>query len=337
MRLDAPAYPRLRRWVAEAPWAILPAKLEAILEVLDLRGQGLRFTAEEIERRLGALTQSEPRTAGAIAILPLSGVIAHRANSLEAASGGTSTERFGQAFRQAMGDPSISAVVLDVDSPGGAAYGVPELASLIHGARGSKPIVAQANAMAASAAYWIASAADELVVTPSGQVGSIGVIAAHTETSGLDERLGVRTTLISAGKYKTVGNAYEPLTEEARELIQAMVDRYYAMFVEAVARHRSVSTKEVLNGFGEGRVVGAKEALALGMADRIGTLDETIRRLASPRGKAAFSPKGEAEALPEPDAAAADDSEDAGDAGLDLRRRRLRLYGAAANQVLRDG
>ena len=94
---------------------------------------------------------------------------------------------------------------------------------------------------------------------------------------------GVKVNLISAGKYKTEGNPFEPLSEEAREQIQKRVDEYYDMFVAAVARNRSVSRSDVRGGFGQGRMVGAKEAVASGMADRVATLDETISRLASGR------------------------------------------------------
>lgn len=139
--------------------------------------------------------------------------------------------------------------------------------------------MAIANHLAASAAYWIGSAADELVVTPSGEVGAIGVFAAHEDISKSLEMEGIAISLISAGKYKTEGNPYEPLSDEARAAIQAEVDGYYDMFVKAVARNRGVKPADVRGGFGEGRVVRAQQAVSLGMADRIATLDETIERL----------------------------------------------------------
>ncbi|MCC7371633.1 MAG: S49 family peptidase, partial [Chloroflexi bacterium] len=138
----------------------------------------------------------------------------------------------------------------------------------------------------ASAAYWIASSADEIVVTPSGEVGSIGVFTAHEDISAALEAEGVTVTLISAGKYKTEGNPFEPLSEEARGAIQARVDDYYSMFVRAVARGRGVKPADVRGGFGQGRVVGADEAVRLGMADRVGTMAQTVERLAGRRGGA---------------------------------------------------
>src|SRR5690606_4285100 len=147
-----------------------------------------------------------------------SGIVGHRMNQVTDISGpgGTSTEQFGSWFDAALRDPAVSAIVIDVDSPGGTVTGVAELAEQIFEARGKKPIYAIANALAASAAYWIASAAEELWVTPSGDVGSIGVYAMHEDISEMEAEMGLKVTLISAGEYKTEGNPHEPLGDEAR-------------------------------------------------------------------------------------------------------------------------
>ena len=149
--------------------------------------------------------------------------------------GGTSTERLGHQIDAAVNDDSIKTIILDIDSPGGSVAGVPEVADKIFKARDKKPVVAVANSMAASAAYWIGSAAQELVVIPSGMVGSIGVISAHTDVSKFEENQGFKTTLITAGKFKAEGNMFEPLGTEALESIQSVVDEYYDSFVSAVA------------------------------------------------------------------------------------------------------
>ena len=188
-------------------------------------------------------------------------------------------------FRAAMADPDIGRVILDVDSPGGQVGGVEELAREIYQARGQKPVTAIANGLAASAAYWIATAADEFVVTPSGQVGSIGVFGMHQDVSAALEKDGVKVTMVSAGKYKTEGNPFEPLTDEARAAMQGMIDEYYSLFVDAVARNRGVDAAAVRGGFGEGRVVTAQAAVRLGMAARVAPFDEVVSgMLARPRG-----------------------------------------------------
>jgi capsid assembly protease len=283
-------YPQVVRAVRETPWAILPSTLAAILDIVALRAHGGKLSDEEIQARIGeGPAHKQASQQGVVAVLPLYGVITPKADLMSEISGGTSVQAFAADFRQLVNDDQVKAIVLDVDSPGGQTDLVSELATEIRAARGSKPIVAVANTMAASAAYWLASQADELIVTPSGHVGSIGVFAAHDDISGLQDQLGVKTTLISAGKDKTLGNQFEPLSEEARQMIQGRVDEAYDMFVSDIAKGRGVSTAQVKGGFGEGRVVSATTAVSEGMADRVGTLEQTIARVANPNGRSRIS------------------------------------------------
>ena len=291
------------------PWAIEPSRMRAYLNTLIVSD----MSQEEIESRTGPLMidfydcEASPlvdlsskadkgdyrtclsnvlessltarKTKRAIAVLPLIGPVTQRSSLFTAFFGGTSTEKWGQVFESLVATPAIGAIVIDADTPGGTVSGVPELADMIFKARGSKPIVAVSNATMASAGYWIGSQADQLVVTPSGEVGSIGVWSMHTDMSGMLEKGGVDVTLISAGKHKTEMNPYGPLDEEAKAYEQGVVDRYHGMFVDAVARGRGVSAAAVRKDFGQGRTVGPKAAKAEGMADRIATLGDTIRRL----------------------------------------------------------
>ena len=233
----------------------------------------------------GRVVQSKRR--GVVEVLGVYGIISQRASQVDDISGpgGTSIERLTQRFRAARDDDGVSAIVFDHDSPGGGVYGVQELADEIRAARGIKPIAAVANSLAASASYWLYAQADpgEATVTPSGEVGSVGVYAAHEDLSKMLEQEGVKVTLVSAGEFKTEGNPFESLGEEARSTIQGRVDDYYSAFVEAVSKGRDVAIDSVRDGFGRGRVVGAKQAVAEGIADRIATLDETARRLARQR------------------------------------------------------
>lgn len=266
--------------IYESVWAILPDKLAAIIAVAQRHAAGEKLPAAEVATIAAAGQRGNPAQRGAVAVLPVYGTIIPRGDALVESSGAMSTTRIAANLRAALADPAVGAIVLDVSSPGGAVQGVEELAGEIYAARGQKPLVAVANHLAASAAYWIATAADEVMVAPSGEVGSIGVFAAHQDFSRALEKDGVTVNLISAGKYKTEANPYTPLTEEARAAIQARVDDYYGAFVKAVARGRGVSVADVRGGFGEGRVVGADEALRLGMADRVGTLEDGIARAA---------------------------------------------------------
>lgn len=283
--VDELKYSRIIRAVRETPWAIIPARLIDIMDVLAFHAKGGSLTADEIRQYIGVNEKrAGPRaeqTTGGVAVLSLRGIISHRIEQTQDISGpgGTSTEGFRDRFRGALNNKDVSGIVVDVDSPGGSVDGVPELAAEIHAARGRKPVLAVANTLAASAAYWIATAADELSVTPSGEVGSVGVFAAHDDLSTAAALSGVKRTYISAGKYKTEGNPFEPLSTEARAAIQKRVDEVYDDFVRQLAIHRGVAQKTVREGFGEGRVVGANEAVTLGMADRVETLEQGIERM----------------------------------------------------------
>lgn len=282
--------------VLQSPWAILPEKLHAIAGVLSFRAAGNRLTEQEITERIGATrTDREPYVVGAqaraagkpassakgIAVLPVYGVIGPKASAFERASsgGGTGIDALTQAFRAALASADIGTIVFDFDSPGGSVFGVAELADEIYAARGQKKIVAQVAPLAASAAYWLACSCSEIVMTQSGQAGSIGVFTAHTDMSAALATEGLKVTLVSAGKFKTEGDPSQPLSDEAKAAIQNRVDQYYSAFVAGVARGRAVTQANVRTGFGEGRVVSAADALAMNMADRIATLDQTIEQL----------------------------------------------------------
>jgi signal peptide peptidase SppA len=274
----------------DTPWAIIPDRLPIIRAVLHRWADGVKLSPDEIKAAVGdapeaaAVRREQPQPKG-IGVIPILGIMAQRTAG-DASSAGTATDSVRRVFASMLANSEIGAIVLDVDSPGGSVFGCQELAADIAAARGQKKVVAVANSLAASAAYWVASAAEEIVVTPSGQVGSIGVISAHEDHSAELEQKGVKVTLITAGKYKGEGHAFAPLSEEAIAARQAHVDTYYNAFVGSVAKNRGVKVSDVKEGFGQGRTVGSAEAKALGMVDRIDTFDATIQRLlASPRAQ----------------------------------------------------
>lgn len=264
------------------PWAITHTKLLEIRGFLLDKANNTHDYAAYMDDKMEPSAKARPAAEkkGAVAVLPIFGIINQRVSNMDVSSGGMfSIDKFSQTFRQAVADPNVKAIVLNIDSPGGGVFGVAELADEIYAARSQKHIVAVANSLAASAAYWIASAADELVVTPGGMVGSIGVYMMHDDLSAAYEAAGIKTTIIQAGKYKTEGNSLEPLTDEARQALQDDVNAYYDMFIENVAKGRGIAAKDVRNGYGEGRVLNAKGAKAAGMVDRIDTLDGVLSRL----------------------------------------------------------
>lgn len=273
------------------PWAILPTTLDLIVEIAEFRAAGGSLSDEEIRERIAAASNG-PRAGGKtargkggndVSVIPIYGVISQRAGLIANSSGGTSVEGITRAFRESLADGDIGSIVFDVDSPGGSVDGIEELAAEIRASRGQKPIAAVANTMAASAAYWIASAADELVVTPSGTVGSIGVVAAHVDDTVAREAAGIKRTLIANPPGKIDGFDGDPISAEGLDDMQSKVDDFYAMFVSAVAKGRGVGVETVRKEYGGGRMLLAKPALAAGMVDRVDTLDNTIARAARGR------------------------------------------------------
>ncbi len=325
MRESGKTYPRILSILLEHPWAITPSALELLVEIVERRIEGREPSAEDKAVAIeAARRQATPiASPGATAVIPIYGVISHRAHTVQdVSSTGTSSELLLRSFRSAIENPAVTSVVFDIDSPGGSVFGIQELADEIAAARGSKPIVAVANSQAGSAAYWIAGSADEIVVTPSGMVGAVGVIAMHQDRSKAAEAEGVKRTIISAGRFKAEGNPYEPLSDEARAELQKSLDLYHDTFVKSLARGRKVSQTAVRETFGEGRMVHAAAAVERGMADRIETLDQTIARL---QGRSARASGARAEEVaPEIEAAPAGDRE------LELARARLDLAGIRA-------
>lgn len=273
-------------------WFIDPAKAEEIIAAVELRLEmGPRAEAAFPDRQSVAMVEDR-HAAGAgqkvVRVLRLQGAIVPRGNMMSDVSGAVSLERFGASFRDAAADPNLGAIVLDIDSPGGNVALVPETVKAIRAARrADRPIVAVANTTCASAAYWIACAADELVATESATVGSIGVYMMHRDVSEAMAKSGVRTTFLSAGPRKVEANPFQPLDDAARAALMAEVRDTYDVFTQDVAKARGVPVSVVRadpedseKHFGGGRSYGAKRALQLGMIDRIETLDQTVSRLA---------------------------------------------------------
>ena len=263
-------------------WALRPELLQGLLNAVP--GQAMHFSAEP--PAAGARRPAAPtvRTApagsgGRIAVLPLHGLLMQRPGLLLSIYGGTSTMVFKEALREVLADPGVDSVLIEIDSPGGSVYGAQELAEEILRGRAVKPIVALADSLCASAAYWIGSSASQFYVTPGGEAGSIGVYSAHTDVSEAMVKKGFKVSLIAAGKYKTEGNAFEPLPTEARAFMQETVDRYYSTFVRQVAKGRGVPVDAVRQGMGKGRCLGAEAAVQRGMADGVQTLNATLRMM----------------------------------------------------------
>jgi capsid assembly protease len=252
---------------------------------------------EDAEEVVAASMVAGPRAqhGPGVAVIPLQGVITPKPSLLAMLfGGGGGLQSFNRQLAAAVASPDVSHIMLNIDSPGGSVDLVPETAAAIRKAGSVKPIVAQVNPMAASAAYWLASQAHEIAITPSGQAGSVGVYKLHQDLSGAHEQRGVVPTLISAGNHKVDGNPFEPLAGEAKARVQQDVNDYYGMFVDDVARGRGVESPGIEgDAFGGGNTDIGKRAVRNGLADKVATFDETLKRLTSGRARVSNAPAAE--------------------------------------------
>lgn len=271
------AIDRILRAVQSEVWAIQPEKLEQIAQILESKFRtGEIARASEIEAAENAQRRSA-RPTGSVMVIPLLGTIARRMSALEASSGGQSLDMFAETFRAAVANDQVDSILLDIHSPGGSVYGVEEAARMIAEGAKQKRVVAIADQLMASAAYYLGAAAGELVVTPSGEVGSIGVYTVHFDYSEQARDLGIKVTIIKAGAKKAEGNPFEALADDARDHTQSIVDAFYNQFVRSVAKGRGVGVDVVRSEtFGQGRTFDSARAVQRGMADRVATMEETI-------------------------------------------------------------
>lgn len=259
------------------PWAIRPACLD------DLVSRHVAAFSNADEKQIEAWGGRSPAptakdimsVSGGVATIRIHGVITKTPMVIGWDEWSVGADIVEEAFRTAMSRSSVDSILLDIDSPGGSVDGTPELAAVISAARGKKPIVAFANGMMASAAYWIGSAADTIVATEAALVGSIGVVMDHYDLSELYSKIGVKKTPITAGKYKRIASDEKPLSDEGRAYLQDMVDGIYSMFVDAVSAHRAVTTEKVL-AMADGKEFIGKQAHSVGLIDSIGSRERAL-------------------------------------------------------------
>lgn len=257
-------------------WAITPEFLQIILKIAN-REMGLEALGALQKERAERVDESyRLQRRGRTAILPVYGPIMKFANVFSMISGATSLQLLMRDFNTAMQTPDIDSIILDIDSPGGEVNGVNEFAQAVYDARGDKKIVAYVGGLGASAAYWIASAAEEIYLDPTAMVGSIGVVASYLDNSERLAKSGVKEIeIVSSSSPKKRPN---PATDEGRAQIQERVDALQEIFVAAVARHRGVPTLTVLKDFGQGDMRIGEDAVARGMADGIISLEGLIEK-----------------------------------------------------------
>ena len=260
------------------PLLIARPKLDVILSVLGSRIGLHPQSLPDLDMALPTPRQSVPSTQTGIAVIPVVGTLVKRAMGIQAASGLMSYDEIDDRLDAALADPQIGGILLDLDSPGGEAGGVFELAQRIRAASAIKPIWAHANDAAYSAAYAIAAACQRLTLSQTGGVGSVGVIALHVDQSVKDAKDGIAYTSIYAGGHKTDFSPHEPLSPQASTVLQTEVDRLYDLFVHQVATMRGLDADAVRAT--EAAVFYGDQAVAAGLADAVLPLDQVLAEFA---------------------------------------------------------
>ena len=263
----------------------MPPDLQALLnnsataQAMTLIATGERLFALDASRLgAGVGKASDVAAPASIALLRLHGTVTPR--------GSSGMEGFRARLASARDNPDVGAAIVDTDSPGGTVAGTAEAGQALAELAAVKPVIAFVDTLAASAAYWIASQASQIWMTPSGEVGSIGVRAMHADISKMLGDMGVNITEVASSDspYKTEMTPFAPLSEEAQAHLQARADAEHANFINTVAAGRKVSPDKVRADFGKGRTVTAEQAVRLGMADRVGSLSDAIASLRTKTG-----------------------------------------------------
>ena len=270
-------FSHLSSLVFNKPLMVTQDYAETIAVVLSDR---LNLDVEGLQIKSDAKDQRVATTNKGVAVIPIVGSMSHRSTGIEAMSGMTSYTTLQKQFEAAFNDPNVGSILMDIDSPGGSVAGAFDFRDYLMSKKGTKPVYALARDAMCSAAYLIGSTADKVYATQTARVGSIGVVAMHTDASGKMEKEGLKPTFISAGKFKTAGNPYEKLEGDKLKYLQDSVDESYDMFINAVADARGIDKKDIRDT--EARVYGGKKAVEIGLADGIRTYESVLAEMSAP-------------------------------------------------------
>lgn len=262
-------------------WAITPDALNQIIAIAQGFGD-----PEAVAARLGRPLNNAHNVdvRDGVAIVPVIGPIFRYANFFTEISGATSIQTLATDLQMAVDDPNVTAIVLEIDSPGGQVAGVSEFAAQIRAANSIKPVTAYISDTGASAAYWIASAAGEIVAADTARIGSIGVVMQAT----IGEKEGTVKFISSQSPLKQI----DPGSDKGKLQYQKTVDALAEVFIGAVATYRNALRETVIANYGLGGMHIAADAIAAGMADRLGSLESVIARLSSTPQTALSSQRG---------------------------------------------
>jgi signal peptide peptidase SppA len=258
-------------------WACEPNTLDEILANYARFSQVLPIQAAAVDAKRGQ--PSLWSRVDDVAVIELRGTMVKYSGFFTWFLGGTSTLQLIEAVHLAAADERVKKIILRVDSPGGETAGVDDLAEAVFAARGSKRVVAVIEDFGASASYYIASQAHQVVVGSASLVGSIGVYAVVDDLTGMRERIGVTRYVIRSGEFKGLG--LDQITDEQRAELQRTINALGFLFAERVARGRRMSM-HAAREVSDGRVWVGKAAISAGLADRIASFETVLGELRQP-------------------------------------------------------
>ena len=253
---------------AGEPWAITETALNNILTIASRQNESIEAVSAKLGRELDNTYVTEVRDG--VAVIPVVGPLFRYANLFTAISGASSYEVLAKDFNSALENPDVHSVVLDIDSPGGEVNGCAEFANMIYESRGTKPVIAYASGDAASGAYWIASACDQIIASETSLLGSIGVVAVYRDSNDQN----VLEIVSSQSPYKRL----DPNSDDGKSRLQSRIDDLASVFIDSIAKHRGVDPPTVLKEFGGGDVFVGKNAIRSGLADDVGSLENIIQQ-----------------------------------------------------------
>lgn len=283
--------PHVAELALNRPLVIHPDKAAIIADVLagriGIEAPEVAMTPEASRFTGQARTAIGPRVAGGVAVVSIVGSLVNRGAWVGAYSGLVSYEGISAQLREAAADPSVHSVVLDIDSGGGEAGGITSVVSQVRALAAEKRVVAVVNDTACSGAYWLASAASEIVVSETSMVGSIGVVVLHVNRAGEMQQRGLVPTFIFSGTHKIDGHPFGPLSDSVRADVQQAIDALYGQFCAGVAAGRGKRLTAQAARATEARVFHGQAAISAGLADRVSTFEGVLADLRARPGRPA--------------------------------------------------
>jgi signal peptide peptidase SppA len=260
------------------PWLITENGMQLVTGILISHLEGNKLSAAETQaaadsRSYGSGYDDPPEQR--VGIINLHGTIMNRASSMNLSSSDADPQRFAAKLKALADNREISRIVISIDSPGGTVQGTREAADAVAYAASKKEVIAVADGMMASAAYWIGSQATRVIATPDAMVGSISVLMALKDTSAKEEKDGIKTVVLRTGEFKALGQQGEPIDQKVIDERMELLNTYHGQFIDAIVAGRKMP-KEKATSLANGKVYVGASAVRAGLADDVGTLQDAI-------------------------------------------------------------